>query len=135
MGFSRRGLLARMRIAIPFLRQIPDDIYFTLDTSEFFFPTLVVAKVRAELEEALHKNITTYKSDVFNLLVPVERHLCSNIKPARLTKEQFTFLYEKEQLLRELGINVSFSAYEQPIELIDPRSSTLNTYYKARGLV
>ena len=130
--FEQREKLATIRQSIPFLNQIPDAIYYALDPSEFYIPRGRVADVKLDLEQELQQHVMTYKRDVFKLDIPVQRHLCANIKGAELSLEQLQLLQAEERRLRT--DNVSFVAYQNPLELIDPRKSDLNTYYRMRGL-
>ena len=130
---DRAEYLSQLREVIPFLQEIPDDVYFFLDTSEFYLPLNEIAEARVILESQLGHFIMTYKRDVFNLEIPVERHLCANIKGAALLSGQLDMLQEYESEYAEH--NVSFVAYQNPLELISPRDSVLQQFYEDRGLV
>lgn len=124
--------LTELREAIPFLKQIPNDIYFRLDISEFYLPVGKTARVRNELEERLGYYVMTYNADVFNLEVPVERHLCANVKGAKLTDKQFMTLCDYERKVRDRG--VSLVAYQKPLELTPPEESELAKLYNEKEL-
>jgi hypothetical protein len=132
-GFESVEYLTELRVAIPFLQQIPDQIYFHLDTSEFYLPENGVAEGRNSLEEELGQYIMTYRRNIFNLSIPVERHLCANIKGAELSPEQLGLLQEYEESFT--GSGVSFVAYHNPLELISPETSALQKFYEERQLV
>lgn len=130
---ERRGavveneFLFELREAIPFLKQIPDDIYFRLDASEFHLPVGQAACVRNELETRLGHYIMTYNAEVFNLEFPIKRHLCANVKGAKLTDEQLMMLCDYERKVRDKG--VSLVAYQKPLKLISPEDSELAKLY------
>lgn len=128
-----RKFLIELRRSIPFLQQIPDKSYFNLDISEFRLLSDEITKAREELEEGLGCHVMVYNRDVFNLEIPVEKHLCANIAGAQLTKKQLQLLqYYEEQNAEE---KVSFVAYRKPLELTDPYQSELSKYYKEKGLI
>lgn len=124
--------LSELRKAVPFLKQIPDDVYFRLDTSELSLPVGKVAIIRNELEDRLGHYVMTYNANVFNLDVPVERHLCANVKEAKLTDEQLMMLCNYENQIRDRG--VTLVAYQKPFELIPPEESELAKLYKEKQL-
>lgn len=123
--------LLELREAIPFLKQIPDNIYFRLDTSEFHLPVGKTARARNELETRLGHYVMTYNAEVFNLEVPIERHLCANVKGAKLTDEQLMMLSDYERKVRDK--HVSLVAYQKPLELIFADDSKLVKLYKEKG--
>jgi hypothetical protein len=126
-GIESHEYLTQLRAAISFLQQIPDQIYFHLDTSEFYLPENRIAEGRSSLEKELGQYIMTYRRSIFNLSIPVERHLCANIKGADLLPEQLGLLQEYEESFTESG--VSFVAYQNPLELISPATSALQEFY------
>lgn len=130
---NTKEYMHELRQAISFLQDIPDQIYFQLDTSEFYLPVGEVAKSRKKLEDKIGHFIMTYKSDVFNLTIPIERHLCANIKGAELLPEQLELLRSFEISNTEIG--VSFVVYQNPLVLIDPQTSALQQFYEERVLV
>ena len=125
--------LSELREAIPFLKQVPDDIYFRLDTSEFHLPVGKTVQVRNELETILGHYVMTYNAEVFNLEIPVERHLCANIKQAKLTGDQLMVLCDYERKVRSKGVGLV--TYQNPLELISPAESNLAKLYKEKGLI
>ena len=125
--------LSDLRENVAFLKEIPDDIYFKLDPSELYLPDDDIAKLRSELETRLGHYIMTYNADVFNLTIPIERHLCANLKEVVLTGEQLKILQDYERRVKEKG--VTFVAYQKPLKLISPEQSQLFAFYKERGLV
>ena len=132
--FTENGFfLKQLRIAIPFLQQIPEQLYLKLDITEFHLPKGKVSAVRGRLEEKLGQHVMTYKRDVFNLTIPVDRHLCANLKGADLSQEQLDLLQSSEGELAEE--NVSLVVYQNPIELIDPADSAIAKLYKEKGFL
>src|SRR3990172_3974439 len=127
---GKEEYLTQLRRVIPFLQEIPDPIYFRLDNSEFYLPDNGIAKERSMLEEQIGHHIMIYKRDVFNLAIPVDRHLCANIKGAELLPEQLELLQTFE--IRNTEIGVSFVAYQNPLVLIDPQTSALQQFYRER---
>lgn len=127
------GFLFDLREAISFLKQIPNDIYFRLDASEFHFPIGKTARIRFELEEKLGHYVMTYNAGVFNLAIPVDRHLCANVKGAKLTDEELFMLDTYERKVRDKG--VSLVAYQNPFELTRPEESDLAKLYEEKGLI
>lgn len=130
---EKRGFLIKLRIAIPFLQEIPDDKFFNLDITEFILPTGELAKAREKLESLLKHHIMTYKRDVFNTDIPVEQHLCANIAEGHLTDHQLHLLEHYEKKYRDQ--NVNFVAYQKPLKLIIPLKSLMYQFYKKRGLL
>ena len=66
-----------LRKKISFLNEIPNDIYFNLDISEFCVPDEEILRVQRELESVLGHNVMVYNSKVFNKDISIERHLCA----------------------------------------------------------
>lgn len=125
--------LDRLRNAVPFLQEIPDSLYFMLDTKELYLPSGRVQEVRTALEEDLNHYVMTYKRNIFNLAVPVDRHLCANIKGASLTNGELKLLQDREAEVAEHA--VSLVVYQNPLQLINPAQSDLVRFYKGRGLL
>lgn len=117
------ALLKKLRKKIPFLKQIPDNIFYNLDTSEFCLPSRAINNIRQNLELLTGHYVMTYKADTFNRDTPTERHLCANVLGARLNQEQLQILENLEVRVRKQ--NVSFIVYQRPLVLIDPLSSPL----------
>ena len=126
-------ILIKLRKRISFLNEIPDRIYFQLDTSEFLIPKGKVAKIRLQLEKELGHFIMTYKRTVFTETVPLKSHLCANIQSASLTGEQEKILKSYEEMLSRY--KVGFVAYKNPLELILLEESPLFDYYRVKGLL
>ncbi len=124
--------LYQLREAIPFLRGIPDKIYFGLDTFEFYLPVGEIAQTRHSLEETIGSFVMTYNRDVFNLEIPAARHLCANLKGAELTTEQFALLRQYEGMYVEN--RVSFVVYQKPLVLTPPQNSALELFYREKAL-
>lgn len=133
VGVVENEFLSELREAIPFLKQIPDEIYFRLDAGELRLPVGEIAQIRTELEKMLGHYVMTYNADVFNIDVPLERHLCANIKEAKLTEEQLVRLQDYEKKAKDKG--VSLVAYQNPLEVISPQESKLFFLYKEKALI
>lgn len=108
--------LIEFRKAIPFLEQVPDEIFLNLDPSSFHLPEGEVKKLRKELQEKLGHHVMTYKSEGEKFDGNLDTHLCTHLKGAELTKRQ-------KKLLKRYGeklspFNVSLSIYQKPLELI-----------------
>lgn len=129
IDFDRHLLLVQFREEIPFLKQIPDDIYFKLDTSEFYFPDSLISRARKDLEQELNCFVMTYNKEVFNLEIPINAHLCANLNGADLMPDQLRILNSYEVYYRETH-PVSFVAYAKPLELIDPQESPIHKLYE-----
>lgn len=122
--------LVTLRKLIPFLNKIPDEIYWNLDTSEFLVPNTLENKYRMELEGVLSEYVMTYKKDVFNTSIPLNKHLCSNIKGATLDKHNLKILNDYENNVRtNINPNISFVVYKKPLVLINPKDSPLASFY------
>jgi len=50
-------MLTSLRTAIPFLNEIPDTVYFGLDTVEFHLPSGEVADARRDIEQELGHHV------------------------------------------------------------------------------
>lgn len=120
--------LSHLRDAIPFLRQIPDNWYFNLDTSELHLPSGKIASARESLEQELDNNVMTYRRDIFRLDIPISKHLCANIEGANLSEQQRAVLDEYEKRFLKAGI--SFVVYQRPVTVIDPSKSALAALYR-----
>lgn len=107
--------LLRLREKIPFLRQIPDDFYFSLDTAQFVLPDAELAKARTELEDKLGYYVMTYNAKKAG----GKKHLCSILKTAELNDMQLLVLRKAESEWKQKG--VSFCVYRKPLGLIEDR--------------
>lgn len=115
------GYAARMdfRQAIPFLRDIPDDVYAGLHTGEWLLPDADVDDARKRLEQGLGAYVMTYRRDTFLSHLPGHSHLCMNLEGAALDDAQKETLRAAEE--RFAGRNVSFVAYRKPLVFLRPR--------------
>lgn len=118
---TNQAMLIQARVAVPFLADIPDDIYFNLDHRELFIPEGIVAEARRQLEDALNEHVMTYQRGVFLKNIPIERHLCARLAGAELDDEQKRILNEYEDRFRERG--VSFVVYKKPLMVIPMEES------------
>lgn len=101
------------RKRIPFLNLIEDDIYFSLDFSEFVLPDERVNELREKLEKDLDAYVMTYKLNGISLNGNFDRYLCGNIKTATLDIKDLRILNDYENAVKDFGI--SFCVYEKPI--------------------
>lgn len=89
---------------------------------------------REELEKKMGiNNIMMYNKAVFNLQIPLQKHLCANLAPAELTDEQWAILQEYEKMFESK--NISFVAYKKPLTIINPKESAIYSLYKSKGLL
>jgi len=133
VGVIKNEFLSELREAIPFLKQIPDEIYFRLDVGELHLPVGEIAQIRIKLEKILGYNIMTYDATIFNFDIPIEQQLCANVRGAKLTDEQLATLQDYEKKVKDKG--VSFVAYQNPLELISPQESELFFQYYEKALI
>jgi len=113
-----KNILDEFRHRIPFLKQIPDEIYYGLDTREFHLPSGKIARIREQLEQELGHYVMTYKSTTFFPNTDPNKHLCVNLKKAALDRKQTEILNKYEKITSQYG--VSLAIYKNPIELIKP---------------
>lgn len=115
------AMLIEAREAVPFLAEIPDDVYLDLDPGEWHIPQGVVAEARRALEESLDAHVMTYHRGVFLKNAPIERHLCARLAGAELDDAQKKTLEEYEHRFRDAG--VSFVVYKKPVTIIPAEES------------
>lgn len=127
VGVVENEFLYALREVIPFLKKIPDEIYFGLHTAEFYLPDVEISSLREELEQKLGHYVMTYNARVFNLDIPMEKHLCAHIKGAGLTEEQSTILDIYENKVKKQGVRLV--VYQNPLEIIQPEQSELFIFY------
>jgi len=128
---TNQAMLIQARAAVPFLADIPDDIYFALDHRELFIPQGIVADARRQLEEALDEHVMTYQRGVFLKNVPIERHLCARLAGAQLDEDQQKVLADYEERFRDAG--VSFVVYKKPVSVIPVEESYIFKYVHGEG--
>ena len=126
-------ILLKLREIVPFLGEIPENIYSKLDTSEFIVPSRELTKIRKDLEKILNYFIMTYKVDVFTDKIPLQSHLCSTIKSANLTLKQKHIIRTYEKKFESFKVN--FVAYQKPLIFISPKESPLFNYYNTHDLL
>ena len=124
--------LTELRKRIPFLNEIPDEIYFRLDISEFLLPDEELSVARQNLERKLNYHVMSYKLGILNLNIPPEKHLCAHLRPAKLTKNYLKILQSFENRFRSK--DVSFVVYDKPLSLIPVSESDLYKLYIKKGL-
>ncbi|MBP9700147.1 hypothetical protein KBD71_02600 [Candidatus Woesebacteria bacterium] len=120
-SFENREVLLQARKKIPFLNEIPDDIYFGLDHRELIVPEGIIASARVQLEDMLGQNVMTYNRKIFLKDVPIERHLCAHLEGAELSDEQKAVLKQYEDRYEKDGI--SFVVYKKPLTIIPVQNS------------
>lgn len=125
--------LVTIREAIPFLQEIPDQIYYQLDPRGFMLPVNIVEQTRQELERVTNHYVMTYRRDHFSLDRPIDTHLCAVIAGAKLNREHLNYLIQSELITNKL--NISLVVYKKPLELIDPSNSWLFEIYRQKGLI
>lgn len=125
--------LNQYRVVIPWLSGVPDEIYYQLDTTEFYMPEGQVIIARQELEDSLKHFVMTYNREVFNTDIPLAAHLCANLEGAQLDMIQLSLLQQYESRFKEQG--VSFVAYKRPLTVIQPTQSWIYQVYQAEGLL
>ena len=124
---KNKQILEKFRQRIPFLKQIPDEIFFKLDHSSFHLPEKNVNELRMELEEILDHHVMAYKSNVLKLSDSMEKHLCAHLKPAKLSEKQLKTMRNYERMVKPRG--VSFCVYQKPLTLIDPYESDIFKFH------
>ncbi len=119
-----------LRDAVPFLRLVPDHIYKQLSPDEFLLPDTDIAEARERLEKLLGHYVMTYDRRVFFQDLPAHKHLCGRLKGAQLTTEQtgILFSFEAEYSMK----NVSFVAYQKPLELMAVSESPIFKWQRDR---
>lgn len=123
-----------LRIKVTFLKLLPEIIYNRLDFSEFVIPSEEIQSIRQEIEQRLNHYVMTYNAHIFNIDIPIERHLCANIKGAKLTKEQLKILNLYEKITIPEGIRLV--VYQKPLKFIQPKESEIfKRYYTASSTV
>lgn len=111
--------LQKLREKIAFLKQVPDSIYFNLDSGELFLPPKGIAKLRKGLEQKIGHYVMTYKRNIFKKDISPNKHLCAHLQGAKLNKKQKALLEEHEQKVRKY--NVSFVVYQKPLLFTNPQ--------------
>lgn len=122
-----------LRQSIQLFKDLPDDIYFSLDLSHFVLPDKAVAKLQSELEKKLKSYVVTYNASVFRLDIPLETHLCALVKGADLNKNQLDLLGRYEKMLIEKGITLV--VFQKPLTLIPVEQSAVYKKYKDMKLI
>jgi hypothetical protein len=123
--------LMQLRTKIPFLKLIPDAIYFNLDPAEFLLPNQEISEARRYVESELGHYVMTYNRNVFLAHIPAEFHLCGHLKGADLTAEQCVFLYSCEERFKDAS--VSFVVYKNPLEIISVQESAIFKYQQSQN--
>lgn len=131
-SWTDKGVLIKLRKVIPFLTLIPDNIYFSLDSSSFFLPEQSIITARNELESKMNAYVMTYKRGIFNLTIPVKAHLCAVLKGANLSKSKLKLLNVWEE--RYKANNLSFVIYKNPLQFVPYTKSLLYKYYLLHDL-
>jgi len=111
------------RQIIPFLRDIPDAIFYELHPGEWYLPSGDVESARQRLEAELDAYVMTYTRGVFLKELPACRHLCMCLEGASLDGWQKAILHAFERRFTDRG--VSFVAYRKPLRILDVASSAI----------
>lgn len=117
----------QFRLKIPFLQQIPDDIYFNLCTEEWLFPINKIEEDRRKLEQEIGHYVMTYKAHVFRRDIPLHQHLCARLSGAELSEIELHIL---SSYGRGEKTGVNFVVYQKPLSYISPEQSPLAIAYK-----
>ena len=117
ISINDKEFLIKLRKKIQFLNQIPDEIFFDLDTYELYLPNGKISLIREELEKKLNQYVMTYKAT--GMPEEIEKCLCSHLKSAKLNEKQLKILKEFEKKYKSK--DVSFAVYQKPLKLIHPK--------------
>ena len=126
---SGSTILDELCESLPFLRQLPDNLIQSLDTSTLYVPDRIVAEICTRFESRFRCHIMTYRT------VPLEtnrqegRHLCRLLVPACITESQLEELKEGEVACRDKG--VVFVAYTKPLQLRDDLNISIESGNKS----
>lgn len=121
-------ILDELRLRIPFLRKIPDRIFYQLDETAFVVPKDKLADDRAKLEKIMKHYVMTYDRNIFDLSTPIESHLCAWIQKAALDEQQLKILHTFEE--RYIKHGVSFVVYQKPLIFMVPFQSPIASLYR-----
>lgn len=132
---SERRTLQQFRGAIPFLRKVPDGVYFNLNPWSFHYPEGEIARLRVELEGLVDNHVMTYQRDKFDLVSPLEEHLCAVLDMPDLNSNPESLAILNQYEARVIPDNVSFVVYQKPVKVINPYASWLAPIYRKRGLI
>lgn len=111
-------MLEELKEKINFLKEIPPELYYTINTHELLLPNDELNKIRIELEQKINCNVMTYKLKGKSS----GKQLCQIIKTAKLTLEQLNTLKEYESKTKILG--ASLCAYKKPISFQQNKCQT-----------
>ena len=111
----RRRALASFRKRFPFLKSLPDDLYLSLDPSDWYESFGAIEQARQELEELLPCYVMTYRKQA-QKYIPLEKHLHSRIAGANLSDEQWGVLIANTR--RFLSMGIRFVPYAKPLMII-----------------
>lgn len=112
---------SKFRKKIFFLNLISNDVYYSLDFTEFVYPNEYISNLREELERQLDAFVMTYKAEGLKLVGDFKKYLCANIKTKKLSQRELSILKNFEAEAMKHG--VSFCVYQKPIEYFDNKES------------
>ena len=124
--------LKKFRKVLPFLREIPNDVYFQLDPGSFYFPEGEIARMRVKLEEKIGHYVMTYNRDKFDLDSSLESHLCAHLDMPDLHENPSLLELLNNYESKVIPLSISFVIYRNPVTLIDPGKSWLAPIYRKR---
>ncbi len=126
-------LLKAVRESFPFLKSIPDDIYFQLGTKELQLPPKEILHLASELSEKLGHHVMTYNANIFDTSIHPKQHLCAILQGATLSKKQRALLVSYEKRTKEQG--VTLVVYQKPVMLANIKETALYQYYLKNNLI
>lgn len=129
---SEQQKLKNFRKVFPFLREIPDNIYFQLSTNELSVPSPELKVLISELEEKVGQYVMPYEANKFDHSIYPKRHLSGILKGALLSEQQQLWLKKYESKTKKYGVTLVI--YQKPVELTKIKRSKIYTYYADRNL-
>lgn len=120
-------ILEKLRKQLPWLKQVPDSIYWQLDEHAFVIPSEKIIQDAQHLERIFDHHVMTYDKKYFDISVPIETHLCAWIQKANLNEQQLKILDSFEKKNEKYGVN--FVVYQKPLLFIQPSRSPIGRFY------
>jgi len=111
--YQRTEALEHFRSVYPFLQELPDPVYFSLDPSDWYEPQGIIERLSMELAAKLNAHILI--AHRFADHIPWHRQLETNVATATLPEPQRALLAEYNDSFADLGIH--FVAYTKPLKL------------------
>jgi len=107
--------LKKLKTQIPFLKKIPNEIYYELNTDNFVIPNDFTKKLIRILEKKLNGYVMVY-SFKKDLKKDAKKELCEYYSQAKLGKKEIILLKTYEKILKKY--DVSLCVYEKPLKLL-----------------